>query len=157
MGLLSSYLVLVAVVVMVSVPVSAGASPATEVVQTRQNLDFWLETMVVYHGYSLDETAQVCGLPARDVEKRVADLGLSGKPVPPKAEDGTIRALPYPGGRHPRIGFLEGAIDPQRGTKVSIFPPWQEGGYVVLDLPEAIWSNLGLTFLMAVGHFLCIF
>ena len=48
MGLLSSYLVLVAVVVMVSVPVSAGASPVpAEVVQTRQNLDFWLETMIV--------------------------------------------------------------------------------------------------------------
>lgn len=148
MGLLSSYIVLVAVVVMVSVPVSAGASPVPpEVVQTRQNLDFWLETMIVYHGYSVDEAARVCGLPATEVEKRIAELGLSGKPVSPRAEDGTIRALPYPGGRHPRIGFLEGAIDPQRGTKVSIFPPWENAGYVVLDLPEAIFSNLGLTFL----------
>ena len=24
--------------------------------------------------------------------------------------------MPYPGGRHPRIGFLEGAVDPQRET-----------------------------------------
>jgi hypothetical protein len=55
--------------------------------------------------------------------------------------------LPYPGGRHPRIGFLEGAVRPQRETKVSVFCPWDESIYVVIDVPEAIWSNLGLTFL----------
>jgi hypothetical protein len=55
--------------------------------------------------------------------------------------------LPYPGGRHPRLGFLEGAVNPQRETKLSIFPPWPDGGYVCLDVPEAIWSNLGLTYL----------
>ncbi len=55
--------------------------------------------------------------------------------------------LPYPGGRHPRIGFLVGAIDPQRETKFSIFCPWDAYSYVVADVPEAIWSNLGLTYL----------
>ncbi len=55
--------------------------------------------------------------------------------------------LPYPGGRHPRIGFLEGAIRPQRETKISVFAPWDETSYVVADVPEAIWSNLGLTYL----------
>ena len=55
--------------------------------------------------------------------------------------------LPYPGGRHPRIGFLEGAIDPQRETKLSVFTPWHDSSYVVADVPEAIWSNLGLTYL----------
>jgi hypothetical protein len=60
--------------------------------------------------------------------------------------------LPYPGGRHPRIGFLDGAIDPQRETKFSVFTPWQpddrsRADYVVADVPEAIWSNLGLTYL----------
>jgi hypothetical protein len=58
-----------------------------------------------------------------------------------------LRVLPYPGGRHPRRGFLDGAIDPQRETKVSVFPPWSEGGYAVVDVPEAIFSNLGLTYL----------
>jgi hypothetical protein len=47
--------------------------------------------------------------------------------------------LPYPGGRHPRIGFLDGAIRPQRETKVSVFAPWKDGGYAVADVPEAIW------------------
>ncbi|MBN1506967.1 MAG: hypothetical protein JW955_08980 [Sedimentisphaerales bacterium] len=55
--------------------------------------------------------------------------------------------LPYPGGRHPRIGFLEGAVDPQRETKFSVFTPWDPNSYVVVDVPEAIWSNLGLTYL----------
>jgi len=55
-----------------------------------------------------------------------------------------IRVLPYPGGRHPRRGFLDGAIDPQRETKASIFTPWADGGSVVVDVPEAIFSNLGL-------------
>jgi hypothetical protein len=58
-----------------------------------------------------------------------------------------LLVLPYPGGRHPRIGFLEGAIDPQRETKLSIFTPWSPTAYVVADVPEAIWSNLGLTYL----------
>src|SRR5262249_32103221 len=58
-----------------------------------------------------------------------------------------LRVRPYPGGRHPRIGFLEGAIDPLRGTKASVFLPWDPASYVVVDLPEAIFSNLGLLFL----------
>jgi hypothetical protein len=49
--------------------------------------------------------------------------------------------LPYPGGRHPRIGFLDGAVNPQRETKISVSTPWDEQSYVVVDLPEAIWSN----------------
>jgi hypothetical protein len=55
--------------------------------------------------------------------------------------------FPYPGGRHPRIGFLDGAVHPQRETKFSVFTPWDDQSYVVVDLPEAIWSNLGLTYL----------
>ncbi len=57
----------------------------------------------------------------------------------------SIGSLPHPGGRHPRAGFPEGAIDPLRGTKASFFLPG--GGYAVIDLPEAIFSNLGLIFL----------
>jgi hypothetical protein len=55
--------------------------------------------------------------------------------------------MPYPGGRHPRRGFLEGAIAPQRETKFSLFTPWSAKSYVVADVPEAIFSNLGLIYL----------
>jgi hypothetical protein len=55
--------------------------------------------------------------------------------------------LPYPEGRHPRIGFRDGAIDPHRDTKASVFLPWPDSGYVVVDLPEAIWSDEKLVYL----------
>ncbi len=55
--------------------------------------------------------------------------------------------LPYPGGRHPRLGFLEGAVAPRRDTKVSIFAPWARRDYAVADLPEAIWWQHGLLYL----------
>ena len=58
-----------------------------------------------------------------------------------------VRVVPYPGGVHPRAGFLEGAINPQRETKITVFTPWDTDSYVVVDVPEAIWSNLGLTYL----------
>jgi hypothetical protein len=58
-----------------------------------------------------------------------------------------MQVRPYPGGRPLRIGFREGAIDPLRGTKASVFLPWSPQEYVVVDLPEAIFSNLGLLFL----------
>ena len=38
-------------------------------------------------------------------------------------------------------------MNPQRETKLSVFTPWDERSYVVLDVPEALWSNLGLTYL----------
>jgi peptidoglycan/xylan/chitin deacetylase (PgdA/CDA1 family) len=58
-----------------------------------------------------------------------------------------LRVRPFPGDRHPRLGFFEGAILPLRGTKASVFLPWDPASYVVVDLPEAIFSNLGLLFL----------
>jgi hypothetical protein len=112
--------------------------------QTLEHLDFWLSNMVRDHRYSLEEVVQVTGLPKRALDERIGRLGeASAFP----GNGNRVKVLPYPGGRHPRIGFLEGAIDPLRGTKVSIFPPWTNGGYVVLDIPEAIFSNLGLAFL----------
>ncbi len=122
-------------------------TPATEVKQTRENLDYWLENMHVHHGYSIEEIMKVCELPRKKIEKKIEKLGWQRGSGKSRNADGTIKVFPYPGGRHPRIGFLEGAIDPQRGTKASIFLPWENSGYAVLDLPEAIFSNLGLTFL----------
>jgi len=101
--------------------------------------------MVVYHHYSLEEISAVCGLGTETVRERLAELHLDGEP---KGEEiAVMHVLPYPGGRHPRIGFLEGAVNPQRGTKASLFLPWPDAGYVVLDLPEAIHSTEGLLFL----------
>jgi hypothetical protein len=110
----------------------------------------WLESMVINHRFSREEIASATGLPLEEVGRRLDALGLGAipeTPPPHRAPGGGILALPYPGGRHPRIGFLDGAVDPWRETKASIFLPWAGAGYVVVDLPEALWSNLGLTFL----------
>ena len=64
---------------------------------------------------------------------------------PPAKPPDRLLLLPYPGGRHPRIGFLEGAIDPHRDTKCSVFLPW--GGYAVVDVPEAVWCEKQLVYL----------
>ena len=34
-----------------------------------------------------------------------------------------------------RRDFLEGAVAPQRETKISVFTPWDDAGYVVADVP----------------------
>lgn len=117
-----------------------------EIHATRAEPKFWLENMLVHHRYTWEEAAAVFGWKAEEVKLKASELGIriDTASVP---DEKRIRVLPYPGGRHPRIGFLDGAINPQRGTKVSFFPPWKDGGYMVLDLPEAIFSNLGLTYL----------
>src|SRR5207244_1474651 len=57
-----------------------------------------------------------------------------------------IRVLPYPGTRETRRGFFAN-VDAQRGTKASVFLPWDATSYVVIDLPEAIFSQERLLFL----------
>ncbi len=109
------------------------------------DLAFWLENMVAHHRYSLEEVKAAAGLEPAAVQEALERLAIA--PGRFTAPDGRLRMLPYPGGRHPRSGFLEGAVDPQRESKISVFTPWDPASYVVVDLPEAIWSNLGLTYL----------
>ncbi|MBX7256108.1 MAG: polysaccharide deacetylase family protein [Candidatus Hydrogenedentes bacterium] len=118
-----------------------------EVTATRADLPFWLDNMLVQHAYSVDEAAEVCWMSPQEIGEQAGKLGIVPGTTKPSSRHNRVRVLPYPGGRHPRIGFLEGAIDPLRGTKASAFLPWKGGGYVVVDLPEAIFSNLGLTYL----------
>lgn len=105
----------------------------------------WLQNMVGHHRFTVAEVKSATGLPAEEIEKLIKQFEIG----PGKVQDATGRLLmlPYPGGRHPRIGFLDGAVDPQRETKISVFTPWDAASYVVVDIPEAIWSNLGLTYL----------
>ena len=122
-----------------------------EVEATRNDLGYWLKNMLQDHGYSLEEAVATTGLSVAEVEREALKLGLtedtSGTPPRRHPESVPVRVLPYPGGRHPRIGFKEGAILPHRGTKASVFLPWESSGYAVVDVPEAIFSNLGLMYL----------
>ncbi|NUM52078.1 MAG: polysaccharide deacetylase family protein [Candidatus Hydrogenedentes bacterium] len=133
-----------------------------EVHATRANPAFWFNVMKA-HNYTEEELASVFGWPVKTLQARAPKFADVPPAWPPAGKKPRIVVLPYPGGRHPRIGFLDGAVSPLRGSKVSIFAPWQDGdrestgarapgprtdpNYVVLDIPEAIFSNLGLTFL----------
>jgi hypothetical protein len=122
---------------------SEPMEPTTEAAQTRANLSYWTGVMA-RHGYSLEEVAAVCAMTTAE-HRHSQEAGQFDQLKPCPGDTPCI--LPYPGGRHPRIGFLEGAINPMRGTKASIFLPWNATGYAVIDLPEAIFCNLGLLFL----------
>jgi len=112
-----------------------------------EDLRFWLENMAVHHGYNREEMSEVLGLSLDEVDGLLVKHALVGKASQPRRPGDALRTLPYPGGRHPRTGFLDGAVMPQRETKVSVFTPWDDTSYVVADIPEAIFSNLGLVYL----------
>lgn len=112
-----------------------------------EDLRYWLTNMVVYHRFTTDEIRAATGLSAGQIEAGVKRFGLRAGDRPLRKPGDPLVVLPYPGGRHPRLGFLDGAVRPQRETKISVFTPWDPASYVVVDVPEAIWSNLGLTYL----------
>jgi peptidoglycan/xylan/chitin deacetylase (PgdA/CDA1 family) len=102
------------------------------------DLAAWFANMAA-HRYSPSEMGAALGLTADDVTAALERLHVE----PAQPTDGTLLVLPYPGGRHPRAGFRDGAIRPQRETKVSVFAPWADGGYAVADVPEAVWFEPG--------------
>ncbi|MBM3879774.1 MAG: chlorite dismutase family protein [Verrucomicrobia bacterium] len=110
------------------------------------DLRYWLENMVWHHRYTPAEVRAATGLTLAEVDAALERFHI-GPATRPSFTGATVRVLPYPGGRHPRSGFLDGALEPQRETKLSVFTPWDDASYVVVDVPEAVWSNLGLTYL----------
>jgi len=103
--------------------------------------------MIQYHAFTTEEIRAATGLTDEEIKAAQKWFGVHPKGRSKMDASAPLLILPYPGGRHPRIGFLEGAVDPQRETKFSVFTPWDPNSYVVVDVPEAIWSNLGLTYL----------
>ncbi|MHC4462325.1 MAG: hypothetical protein ACYS6W_02645 [Planctomycetota bacterium] len=113
----------------------------------REEIKYLFENMVWYHRFTNEEISSATGLMEKSIVAALKRFDIRPDNRPKRAKDVPLLVLPYPGGRHPRIGFLDGAIDPQRETKFSVFTPWDANSYVVVDVPEAIWSNLGLTYL----------
>ncbi len=112
--------------------------------QTDDELRLWLGNMIVDHGFTEFEASAATGLSTGEIAAAVERLSLSKGVVGPPADPlSVLKVLPYPGGRHPRIGFLDGAIRPQRETKFSAFLPWDVRQYVVVDVPEALWVKQG--------------
>lgn len=103
------------------------------------DLKFWLDNALIHHRYSPAEVGAMFGLTSEDVLGAMKQLKFDpARRVERKPTD-PLLVLPFPGGRHPRIGFRDGAIRPQRETKASVFAPWADGGYAVADVPEAVW------------------
>lgn len=135
-----------------SAPASRTVTRPTEAANARppqSNLDlrYWLQNMVWYHRFTLDEMQAALGMDKSQIAEALRTYRITTAGRPTRSSTAPLLVVPYPGGRHPRIGFLDGAINPQRETKLSVFTPWDEDSYVVIDVPEAIWSNLGLTYL----------
>ncbi len=99
----------------------------------------WLDNALVQHRFTATETGAALDLTADEVTAAAKRLGIDPAKRPERKPGDALGTLPYPGGRHPRIGFRDGAIRPQRETKVSVFAPWSDGGYAVADVPEAVW------------------
>jgi peptidoglycan/xylan/chitin deacetylase (PgdA/CDA1 family) len=119
---------------------------SAEMTATRRDPHYWLENMLVDHRFTWDEAARVFGWTAAAVQDKAAELHLNRDAAPQKSADGKVRLLPYPGGREVRRGFFAN-VDWQRGTKASVFLPWDPTSYVVVDLPEAIFCQSGLLYL----------
>ncbi len=132
-------------------PVFAASDPRPA---SGDALDAWLDNMLRYHRFTDAEAAAATGRDPDEIAAWRQSLGWDTLPAADFSAD-RITILPYPGGRHPRTGFLDGALQPQRDTKFSAFLPWDRPdveppdtrGYIVVDVPEAIFSNLGLTYL----------
>jgi PhoPQ-activated pathogenicity-related protein len=110
-------------------------------------MKFWLENMITHHDYTNPEIQLATGMKDHEIREWVDRLKIKKASSTATEDRKKLKMLPYPGGRHPRIDFVEGAVRPQRETKFSVFTPWDPKSYAVLDIPEAVWSNLGLTYL----------
>ena len=139
-----------ATLVLALATVSAGwADPVNNARPPKDDDDLrhWLQNMVWHHRFTDREISSATGLSADQVAAAKKRLQVSLANRPKRNPDDPLLVVPYPGGRHPRIAFLDGAVHPQRETKVSVFTPWDDSSYVVLDIPEAIRYQDGLLYL----------
>lgn len=103
------------------------------------DLRYWLHNALIDHRFAASEAGAALGLSADEVTTATRRLGIDPSQRLEHRPGEPLRVRPYPGGRHPRLGFRDGAIRPQRETKASVFAPWPDGGYAVADVPEAVW------------------
>src|SRR5687767_7010882 len=70
----------------------------------------WLQNMVWHHRFTTEEVSAATGLSVKEVSSSLKRFAISADTKPPREKNDRLLVLPYPGGRHPRIGFLEGAV-----------------------------------------------
>lgn len=91
---------------------------------------------MIDHRYTAVEASAATGMTKAEIQAAADRLKIA---APVQLPENKVRVLPYPGGRQPRIGFRDGAIRPQRESKLSVLLPWDSQSYLVVDVREAIW------------------
>ena len=73
--------------------------------ESADQLRYWLQNMVWYHGFTDHEITGATGMEANEVRSALArfDIRRDNRPRPDSGHPQDILVLPYPGGRHPRI------------------------------------------------------
>ncbi|MEM7203321.1 MAG: sulfatase-like hydrolase/transferase [Planctomycetota bacterium] len=128
------------------VPGFAGRPPTSEAEMWR-----WLDNMVGAHGFAVPEIAAATSQAPAAID-RALERWTRDAPRPAEPQDGRapLRVMPWPGGRALSNEILNPSR--RRESKVSVFAPWDPAAYVVLDVPEAVWSNFGLMYLAHQDH-----
>ena len=96
--------------------------------ESDEELERWLKNMVWHHRFTISEVRTATGLSADEVGDALDRFDIRSDNRPQRAADAPLLVLPYPGGRHPRVGFIDGCVRPQRETKLSVFAPWGRFG-----------------------------
>lgn len=125
---------------------SNSAAPWHRKPDTEGEKRYWLQNMA-WHQFNLDEMKAATGLEKDEIAADLERFRITPEPHPAPRPGQPLFVLPYPGGKHPRIGLQEQAVNPQRDTKISVFTPWDPSSYVVLDLPEAVYTTNFLYYL----------
>ncbi|MBN2579885.1 MAG: hypothetical protein JXB10_12930 [Pirellulales bacterium] len=125
-------------------PVSGFESrkPASEA-----ELRYWLQNMVRDHRFSTAEIEAATGLSQAEIAAALKRFDIRPENRPARKKDAPLKMVPWPGGR--AVSDWGEQVEPsrRRETKATVFAPWDDSSYVVLDMPEAIFSNLGLIYL----------
>ena len=124
-------------------PQTSPARPAP----TEEALKGWLESMVWYHAYSVSEIEAATGRPTDAIVAALQRHRIRPGARPERSPGLPATRPPLPGRASSANRVPRRRVRPQRETKISVFAPWDDDSYVVVDIPEAIWSNLGLTYL----------
>ncbi len=103
--------------------------------------------MVWDHRFSAAEIEAATGMSQAEIEAAQKRFDIRSENRPAAKKDAGLRMVPWPGGR--AVSNWGDIVEPsrRRETKATVFAPWDDTSYVVLDVPEAIFSNLGIIYL----------
>ena len=96
--------------------------------RSEEDLRSWLTNMTAHHRFTPTEVASATGLQVAEIDKALKRWGIVAGGVPKAKPDAPLLVIPYPGGRHPRIGFLEGAVNPNARPRSASSHPGRMAG-----------------------------